>query len=154
MSDRGSIAVRLVIVALQLLVIAGVAVFVFGVTLGGGSRLSAVAIAALGAAAFIGIGLLIATTARTVEAGNVLASALQVPMVFLSGILFPIESAPAFLRPVMSIWPSTHLGDALRQTMIGAPPVYGLLVNTLVLTAWLLVAGGLAVRGLSLEWGK
>jgi ABC-2 type transport system permease protein len=148
------IAVRLVIVALQLLVIAGVAVFVFGVTLGGGSRVSAVAIAALGAAAFIGIGLLIATTARTVEGGNVLASALQVPMVFLSGILFPIESAPAFLRPVMSIWPSTHLGDALRQTMIGAPPVYGLLVNTLVLTAWLLVAGGLAIRGLSLEWGK
>jgi ABC-2 type transport system permease protein len=147
------ITVRLVIVALQMIVIGAVARLVFGVTLEGGSRAAAAAIATLGTAVFMAIGLLIAGTARTVEAGQVLASALQVPMVFLSGILFPIESAPRFLRPAMSIWPSTHLADALRHTMIGAPPVYGLTTNALVLTAWLVVAGGLAMRALSLERG-
>ena len=147
------IAVRLVVVALQMILIGGVARIVFGVHVGMRTGLGAAAIATLGTAAFIAIGLLIAATARTIEAGNVLASTLQVPMVFCSGILFPIDSAPAFLRPAMSIWPSTHLGDALRQIMIDSPPVYGLATNTLVLAVWLLVAGGLAARALSLEPG-
>ncbi len=145
------IAVRLVIVALQMVVICLIAWGVFGVRMAGGSGVQAAAMAVLGAAAFIAIGLLIAGIARTLESANVLASALQVPMVFLSGILFPIDAAPAFLRPVMSVWPSTHLGDALGQLMIGAPAAYGLGVNAAVLTAWLVIAGGLAVRTLSLD---
>jgi ABC-2 type transport system permease protein len=144
------IAVRLVIVALQMAVITAVARLVFGVRLER-TGVAAVAMAALGTASFIAVGLLIAATARTVESGNVLASALQVPMLFLSGILFPIEAAPAFLRPAMSIWPTTHLGDALRHTMVGALPVYGLTANTIVLAAWLLGAGALAVRAIALE---
>jgi len=144
------IAVRLVIVALQMAVITAVARLVFGVTLQR-TGVAAVGMAALGTASFIAVGLLIAATARTVESGNVLASALQVPMLFLSGILFPIDAAPAFLRPAMSIWPTTHLGDALRQTMVGAQPVYGLTANTMVLAAWLFGAGALAVRAIAVE---
>ncbi len=50
----------------------------------------------------------------------------QIPMMFLSGIFFPVAMLPVFLKPVAAAMPLTYLADALRQVMVGMPPEHGL----------------------------
>jgi ABC-2 type transport system permease protein len=65
---------------------------------------------------------------------------------FLSGVFFPVDLVPGWLRPVVSLLPLTYLADALRQVMVGATPAYSLWLDFAVLGGWLLVCGLLAVR--------
>ena len=39
-------------------------------------------------------------------------------MMFLSGVLFPVEAMPAFLQTVSKVLPLTYAVDALRKVMI------------------------------------
>ena len=73
----------------------------------------------LGAMTFLAIGYVIASYARTEESANALTSVVQFPLMFLSGIFFPIAFMPDWLQPVAALMPLTYLGDALRQTMVG-----------------------------------
>ena len=61
------------------------------------------------------------------------------PMMFLSGIFFPIAFMPEWLQPVAAFMPLTYLGDALRQTMVGGAAYAPLYVDVLVLAGWLVV---------------
>ena len=65
------------------------------------------------------IGYVIASFARTEESANGMTSIVQFPLMFLSGIFFPIAFMPDWLQPVAAFLPLTYLGDALRQTMVG-----------------------------------
>ena len=50
-------------------------------------------------------------------------SILQFPLMFLSGIFFPLETMPGFLRGVATLMPLTYLGDAdgvVRRVFTGA----------------------------------
>jgi len=67
-------------------------------------------------------------------------------MMFLSGTLFPLDALPQFLRPVANAMPLTYLGDALKQTMLGAPALLPLWVDFAVLGGCLVVLAVLAVR--------
>ena len=99
---------------------------------------------------FLAIGYVIASYARTEDTANALTSIVQFPLMFLSGIFFPIEFMPDWLRPVAAVMPLTYLGDALRQTMVGGAPMVPLPVDVLVLTGWLLVC--LAVSARYFRW--
>lgn len=111
-----------------------------------GSPLLTLAAVVLGSAVLIALGLLLAGIARSSESVVALGQVVQFPMMFLSGILFPIELLPDFLRPVANALPLTYLGDALRQTMLGAPALFPLWVDFAVLGGCLIVLSGLAVR--------
>ena len=39
-------------------------------------------------------------------------------MMFLSGVLFPVEAMPSFLQTVSKVLPLTYAVDALRKVMI------------------------------------
>lgn len=65
---------------------------------------------------------------------------------FLSRIFFPVDMMPSWLRPVVDAIPLTYLADALRKLMVDAGSYYSLTRSVLILTAWLLVCGVLAVR--------
>jgi ABC-2 type transport system permease protein len=100
----------------------------------------------LGALMFVALGYLISGLARTQDSVTGITQLLNFPMMFLSGIFFPVDLVPAWIRPVVSILPLTYLADALRQIMVGATPVYGLPIDFAVLTAWLVIGSLLAVR--------
>jgi ABC-2 type transport system permease protein len=53
---------------------------------------------------------------------------------------------PGFLKPVVYALPLTYLGDALRQTMVRASPLFPLWVDLAVLGGWLVLSGLLSVR--------
>jgi ABC-2 type transport system permease protein len=140
-----NILMRLLIALVQTLLIVGIGAALFGVTIVG-SLLLVGGFVVLGSVTFISIGYVIASYARTEESANALTSIVQFPLMFLSGIFFPIDFMPEFLRPVAAVMPLTYLGDALRQVMVGGAPYAPLPVDALVLGGWLVVSFLISAR--------
>jgi ABC-2 type transport system permease protein len=140
-----NIVVRLVIAAVQTALIVAIGVGLLGVQLTG-SWLEIIGIVFLGAVTFVSIGYVIASFARTEEAANGMTSIVQFPLMFLSGIFFPLEILPSWLRSVATVMPLTYLGDALRQVMVGGTPFVPLGVDVAVLAGWLVVCLGISAR--------
>lgn len=106
-----------------------------------------VAFILLGAMTFVSMGYLVASFARTEASGNAIVQVIQFPMMFLSGVYFPIDFAPDWLRPVIHLLPLTYLGDALRQVMVeGSTKLFPLSVDAMVLGGWLVISLLIAFR--------
>jgi ABC-2 type transport system permease protein len=139
------VAFRLTIGLAQTLIIIVVGTLLFGVQVIGSLAMLA-GVVLLGAMVFILMGYMISGLAKTQESAVGISQFVNFPMMFLSGIFFPLTLMPAWIQPVVAIMPLTYLGDALRQIMVGAPPAYPLGVDVVVLGVWLVVCAVLAVR--------
>jgi ABC-2 type transport system permease protein len=140
-----NVLMRLLIALVQTVIIVGVGVAVFGVEITG-SLLLALVFVALGAMAFLALGYVIASFAKTEEAANGMTSVVQFPMMFLSGTFFPIAAMPDFLQTIARLIPLTYLADALRQVMVGGAAFAPLYVCAAVLVAWLVACFAIASR--------
>src|SRR5262245_38587170 len=102
----------------------------------------------LGALTFVGLGYFIAAISRTVESASGISSGVNFPMMFLSGIFFPIASLASVpvLAVIIRILPLTYLGDALRQVTVQGAPEFPLWVDVAVLGGWFMVCALLSVR--------
>lgn len=136
---------RLTIGLTQTLIIILVGTLVFDVAVLGNPALLVVVVV-LGALMFVSMGYFISGLAKTQEGVIGITQLINFPMMFLSGLFFPVEVMPAWIRPVVTAMPLTYLADALRQIMVAATPVYALRVDLTVLAAWLVVCAVLAVR--------
>ena len=139
------VLMRLTIALVQTGLILVLSVWVFNVQIQG-NMLAVLGLVVLGAIAFISMGYLIAAISKTVDAANGITSAVNFPMMFLSGIFFPLAALPLFLTPVVRALPLTYLGDALHQTMTGGTPAFPMWIDLAVLVAWTLVCSLVAVR--------
>ncbi|HIC95740.1 TPA: ABC transporter permease [Candidatus Bipolaricaulota bacterium] len=139
------VAQRLVISLVQAALILAVGGLVFGVPIIGEPWVMA-GVVLLGALVFVSLGYAIASFARSAEASTALLQIINFPMMFLSGIFWPVEWMPGFLRPVIYALPLTYLGDALRQTMVGATPFVPLEAALGVLGGWLLLSVFISIR--------
>jgi ABC-2 type transport system permease protein len=140
-----NVLLRLVIAAGQTVIILAVGIAVFHVEVTG-SWAAMAGLVALGALAFTALGYVIASFARTEEAANGITQVVQVPMMFLSGVFFPIAFMPDWMQSVARLLPLTYLADALRQTMVGGSPFAPLSVCVAVLTGWLVVCLAISAR--------
>jgi ABC-2 type transport system permease protein len=140
-----NVLVRLVIAAAQTALILGIGILLLHVQVDGNPLLIA-GFVVLGALTFTSIGYVIASFARTEEAANGITSVVQFPLMFLSGIFFPLEVLPGWLKNVATFMPLTYLGDALRQTMVGGTPFVPLAVDLAVLGGWLVVTLAISAR--------
>ena len=140
-----NVLMRLLIAIVQTAIIVGVGSSFFHVQIAG-SWLLIGALILLGSLTFIALGYVIASFASTEDAANGMTSAVQFPLMFLSGTFFPIDAMPDALRSVARALPLTYLGDALRQVMVDGTPFSPLWVCFAVLIAWLVVCFGIAAR--------
>ncbi|HYF65084.1 MAG TPA: ABC transporter permease [Herpetosiphonaceae bacterium] len=139
------IALRLLIAMIQTAIIVVIGTLLFDVSMVG-NWLALFGWLMLSTLMFIAIGFFIAAVAKTEESGNAITNLVNFPMLFLSGVFFQVNGMPAYLQPIIKALPLTYTVDALKQTMIGAPPVNGQLVNLGVQLAWLAAMTLLAVR--------
>ena len=137
---------RLLIAVFQTVIIVGVGSLAYDVQISGSWPLIG-GLILIGSLAFIALGYVIASFAKTEEAANGMTSVVQFPLMFLSGTFFPIDAMPDFLKTVARALPLTYLGDGLRQVMVDGTPFAPLWVCFAFLAG--VVAGEL--RGLSLE---
>ncbi len=101
-----------------------------------GSLLAFLAMAFLGALSFGGLGLLLASRARTTEAVSGLMNLAQLPMYVLSGVFFSTANFPAFMQPFIHALPLTAVNDGLRAVMLDGQPLRALVPQMAVLVGW------------------
>jgi ABC-2 type transport system permease protein len=100
----------------------------------------------LGTLTFLAMGYMLSAFAKNQQTLMPLIMFVQFPMMFLSGIFFPLEMMPGFMRPIMDAMPLTYLGDSIRQIMVESSAMHSHLINIGVLGGWFVVCLILAVR--------
>lgn len=141
----GQIVGRAVTVLLQVLVLVAVALLVFHAHSHGSWPLAALCIL-IGIACFVSLGFLVTGFARTSETARGIASAISFPMMFLSGIFFPLDQLPGSLQDVVHVFPLTYLSDALHHVMNDGDGLAAVSGDLLVLAAWAVVSFAIAAR--------
>ncbi len=117
----------------------------FGVASAGG-YLAVGVLVLLGALEFSGIGLLVASRARTIEAVSGLMNAVMLPMYIGSGIFFSAERFPEAVQPALAFLPLTPLIHALRGVMLEGASLVSLGADVAIIAAWGCVTFVLALR--------
>ena len=136
---------RMILALVQTFIIIIIARLVFDVQMVG-NWFILIGLVLLGTLAFIAIGYFAVSRAQTVEGAMPIIQIAQFPMLFLSGIFFPIDFMPDFMQPVIAVIPLTYLGDAFRQVMVEATPLYPLWLDVTVIGVWFVVCMLLAIR--------
>jgi ABC-2 type transport system permease protein len=136
---------RLGILVLEVLLLLGFARFVFGVPMRGGV-LQLTAICLVSALAFGGVGLLIATRARTTEAVNGLMNLVMLPMWIFSGVFFASSNFPAAFQPFIRALPLTAVVNALRLTMLQGAGWHAVAPEMAIAAAWAVGSFAVALR--------
>jgi ABC-2 type transport system permease protein len=102
---------------LQGTLILTLAVVLFGVTIHG-SIVLVFALLLLGVFSFVGFGVVITSFAKDQETAMMIMMTLMFPMMFLSGVFFPIQQMPWYMQSISRALPLTYLADALRKVMV------------------------------------
>ena len=136
---------RLIFLVPELLILLLFARVAFGVVIQG-SLLAVVVLILLGAFTFAGIGLLVASRARTLEAVSGLMNLVMLPMWVLSGIFFSSERFPEAMQPFIKALPLTPLIDALRSVSLEGTSLPELWPQLAILMAWAIGSFVLALR--------
>ena len=133
---------RIALLVGEVVVLLGFAVLFFGVPVRG-SLAQLALIILVSTFAFGGLGLLIASRARTIEGASGLMNLAMMPMWVLSGVFFSSENFPRAVQPIIQALPLTATNNALRASMLrGAGwttvgPELALLAVWSVATLWL-----------------
>ena len=66
-----------------------------------------------------GLGILVASQMRSQQGFQFVVQLMIFPLIFLSGVFFPIDGVPAWLQVVAKVNPLTYGVDAIRQVFLG-----------------------------------
>lgn len=103
-----------------------------------GSYLTLLVVAFLGAMSLIALGLMLAARVTSEELAGGLLNMVTWPMMLLSGVWFPLESAAEWVRSLATIFPLTHVLSAARAVMLDGATLTDLAPT---LTVLLLMSG-------------
>ncbi len=135
---------RLVFMVPEIILLLVFARFAFGVQIYG-NPLTLVVLILLGALLFGGIGLLVASRARTLEAASGLMNLAMLPMWTLSGVFFSYERFPEAMQFWIKLLPLTALIDSLRGAMVEGRGLPQLGVELAIMAAWTALSFGVAL---------
>jgi ABC-2 type transport system permease protein len=110
---------------LQGFIIMVLAMVLFGVTIQG-SIILVIGLLLLGVFSFVGLGVCLTSIAKDQETATMIMMTIMFPMMFLSGIFFPIKMMPGFMQTISNILPLTYASDAMRKVMVlgaGVPQI-------------------------------
>jgi ABC-2 type transport system permease protein len=120
---------------LQGIIIMLLAVTLFGVTIHG-SILLVFGLLLLGVYSFVGLGITLTSIAKDQETATMIMTTVMFPMMFLSGIFFPIKMMPGFMQTISSFLPLTYASDAMRKVMVLGADVTQISADLLVLVVF------------------
>jgi ABC-2 type transport system permease protein len=95
----------------------------------------------------LALGLLVSTIARTqVAALLISAVVMMMPILMLSGMLFPIENLPDIFQAISCIVPARWYIDAVRKMMIQGAPIAEVWQNCVILFGMAMVLIAVSLR--------
>jgi ABC-2 type transport system permease protein len=118
-----TIALLSALVILIVVVVAGVIPFHYITPMG---LIEAIAFMLLISSIFVSVGLIIASFINNIEGFQVIVNFLIFPLFFLSGAVFPLTTAPVWMKVISSVDPLYYGVDGMRGALIGAHalPIY------------------------------
>ena len=128
----------------QGLVVIGLAMIVFGVRIYGSPMLMLLVLL-LGVLGFVGIGIIATSMAGEQESATMILQVMQIPMMFLSGILYPIEQLPGWMQMIAKALPLTYAVTALRKVMLLDAPLMAISSEIMILIVMAVVTLGVAI---------
>jgi len=102
---------------LQGVLILVLASVLFGVSIQG-SILLVFGLLLLGVFSFVGLGVVLTSFAKDQETAMMIMMTLMFPMMFLSGVFFPVQQMPWYMQDISKALPLTYAADALRKVMV------------------------------------
>jgi ABC-2 type transport system permease protein len=118
-----------------------------------GNLLSIFAILFLGVFSFVGLGIVLTSVAEDEETASMIIMTLTLPMMFLSGIFFPIQMMPSFMQTISKWLPFTYAVDAMRRVMVFGATLGNVYTDVLVMLvfgiATLIIAIPVFERGMT-----
>ncbi len=96
---------------------------------------------------FAALSLLITSFVKTINHFNFYFTGFISPMFFFSGVVFPIENLPSFVRPIAEILPLTHSARLVRAVCANSYHP-ALLLDLLYIAVFILVVGWFAIKRL------
>lgn len=123
----------------------GIVVLVLGVLLDSylvfnfGTLVAGLAIIAVYTLGFIGIAAAFACKAKETEGYHSLILILNLPVLFMSNALYPLDKMPDFLRFMSYFNPTTYAVDAARYFFYNVKPEIGLAIDVPLLLAFMVV---------------
>jgi ABC-2 type transport system permease protein len=125
-------------------IILALAIGIFGVTIHG-NILLVFALLLLGVFSFVGLGIVITSFTKDQETAQMLMMTLMFPMMFLSGVFFPVQQMPAFMQTISSFLPLTYASDALRKVMVLGAGISQITTELMILVAFGIVMIAIAL---------
>ena len=108
------------------------AIVLFGIVING-SMILTVLLIILGALCFIGFGIMISARVSSQEDFMQSVMPITMPMMFVSGVFYPIETMPWIFQKIAYILPLTYVNDALRAVMLKGAGVGDIWIDIVVL---------------------
>jgi ABC-2 type transport system permease protein len=129
---------------LQGFIIMALAIGLFGVAING-SILLVVGLLLLGVFSFVGLGIVMTSVAKDQETAQMMMMTLMFPMMFLSGVMFPIQSMPWYMQDISKFLPLTYASDAMRKVMVLGAGVSDISMDLIIMIAFGAVMIAIAV---------
>ena len=126
---------RMVFLVGELALLLGFAWWIFDVDVRG-SLAAVLLISFIGAFTFTGLGVLVASRARSTEGVSGLMNLAAMPMWILSGVFFSYEHFPEATHPFIRALPLTALLDALRAVINDGASLLATTLPLIVVIAW------------------
>jgi ABC-2 type transport system permease protein len=136
---------RLTLLFIEVGLLLGFGVLVFGVPLRGSLALLVV-ICLVSSLAFASLGLLIASRAQTMEGASGLMNLVMLPMWIFSGVFFSAARFPDQIQPVIQALPLTAVINALRANILRGAGWQTVAPELAIIAAWLVVCFALALK--------
>lgn len=141
----GQVIHRVSVIIVQTTVLLLCGYFLLGIQ-NQGSLFTALLIIAAGTASFIAVGFALSSFVGTVEVYGVVSNIIYFPMMFLSGVYFPLDFFPSWLQTPISYLPLAPYLRALRNTLNDGVSLMNNLPAIGIVVAWGCVAFLVAVK--------
>jgi len=129
------LSARVLMIILQAVVLTLVGIIFFNATFYG-NILTALLFIIVGGFIFLLVGLLVSTFANSYEAAAPITALISIPMTFLGGIFYPVQTLPHSLQIIAKILPVTYLANGLREIYTRPVHIYSTAQNLLPMLIW------------------
>ncbi len=140
----GKILAKLTVETVRAIILIIVAIVLFGVVINGSIALT-VLLLVLSVLCFVGFGIMISARVSTQEDYTQIVMPFTMPMMFLSGVFFPLETMPWIFQKIAYLFPLTYANDALRAVMLKGVGLGAIWVDVVVLLGFTVFFFGLGV---------
>ena len=135
----------LVLSVLQAAIILAAGWVFFGVAVEG-NLLHIALLVVLGNIIFLNLGFVVGAFSKTVAAASGLGNAVGLPLMFMSGVFFPIENLPTVLRIIVEYLPLAPILEIVRGIILHSDAFWEFPLQLAIISGWIILSAVAAIR--------